>query len=264
MQNLAGKVAIVTGASKGMGRHFVHALVAEGMNVAALARPSAELDSLPGEFAGPCANRVIAVPCDVADPAAVNAAVAATVDRFGRLDVIVNNAAVFSPFPFADGSDAVIRGQVEVNILGVAWLIRAAIPHLRATSGQIVTISSETVRLPYPMLALYAATKAAIETLSEGLRSELRSENIRVTVLRSGVVAGSSASKGWDPVIAQRFFEKIVETGHAAFGGEAATPESMAEALVALLALPPDVSVDLIELRAAREGMPEGAKAVAK
>lgn len=263
MPGLSGKVAIVTGASKGMGRHFVRALVAAGMSVGALARPSAALANLPGEFAGPDAGKVLAIPCDVTDPDAVNAAVAQTVERFGRLDVVVNNAAIFIPFPFGEGSDDLIRRHVEVNILGVAWLIRAAIPHLKATSGQIVTISSESVRLPYPMLALYAGTKAAIETMSEGLRAELRSDNIRVTILRSGTVAGGSGGEAWDPVHTERFFRKIVETGHASFSGESATPESMAEALVAVLALPPDVSVDLVELRAAREGMPEGAKAVA-
>jgi len=131
---------------------------------------------------------------------------------------------------------------------------------LAIPQGQIVSISSESVEMPFPMLALYAATKAAVETLSEGLRAELRSDGIRVSVLRSGSVSGGSGGLAWSEETRQAFFKKIVETGHAAMSGTPATPESMASALVAILALPRDVSVDLIELRAAQAGLPEGAR----
>lgn len=256
MEQLAGKVVIVTGASKGMGRHFVAALIGAGARVACLARPSAELDSLAEDHG----DRVLTLPCDVTDSDAVTQAVDQAARHFGRIDVLVNNAAIYQPFAFETGSDAIIRSHVEVNVLGVAWPIRAAIPHLRATRGQIVSISSESVEMPFPMLALYAATKAAIETLSEGLRAELRSDGIRVSVLRSGSVSGGSGGQAWTEDARQAFFKKIVETGHAAMSGAPATPQSMASALVAILSLPPDVSVDLIELRAAQAGMPEGAR----
>jgi NAD(P)-dependent dehydrogenase (short-subunit alcohol dehydrogenase family) len=256
MGQLAGKVAIITGASKGMGRHFVAALVGAGARVACLARPSPELDSLASEHG----DQVLTVACDVTDSAAVTAAVAMVAEHFGRIDVLVNNAAIYHAFAFESGSDAIIRQHVEVNVLGVAWPIRAAIPHLRRTRGQIVSISSESVAMPFPMLALYAATKAAVETLSEGLRAELRSDGIRVSVLRSGSVSGGSGGQAWSEETRQAFFRKIVETGHASMSGAPATPESMASALVAILSLPPDVSVDLIELRAAQAGLPEGAR----
>ncbi|MCW1384775.1 SDR family NAD(P)-dependent oxidoreductase [Novosphingobium sp. KCTC 2891] len=258
MQQLEGKVALVTGASKGMGRQFVAALVEAGMQVVCLARPSPEFDTLTDEFG----SAVKSIACDVADPTAVTTALEQGVSAFGRLDVLVNNAAIYHPFAFEHGSDALIRQHVEVNVLGVAWAIRAAIPHLRRTRGQIVTISSESVRLPFPMLALYAATKAAVETLSEGLREELRSEGIRLTVLRSGSVSGSSGGDGWSDETRQAFFGKIVETGHAAMSGTPASPRSMAQGLVAVLALPHDVSVDLVELRAAEPGLPDGARQI--
>lgn len=259
MENLSGKVAIVTGASKGMGRHFVDALVDAGMQVAALARPSAELEALAARHGA----AVRAIACDVSSPAQAGAAVAEAAAHFGRLDVVVNNAAIYQPFAFESGSDEVIRAHVDVNILGVAWITRAAIPHLRATQGQIISISSESVRMPFPMLALYAATKAAVETLSEGLRDELRSDGIRVGVLRSGSVSGGSGGAAWSQEATQAFYAKILETGHAAMTGSPATPESMARALVATLSLPRDISVDLIEVRAAQAGLPEGAKQVA-
>lgn len=258
MQELAGKVALVTGASKGMGRHFVQALVEAGMRVACLARPSAELETLSAQLG----DAVLALPCDVSDPAQAAAAVAQAANQFGRIDVVVNNAALYHPFAFETGSDELIRAHVDLNVLGVAWIIRAAIPHLRATQGQIVTISSESVRLPFPMLALYAATKAAVETLSEGLREELRSDGIRVGVLRSGSVSGGSGGASWSDETKAAFYAKILSTGHAAMSGSPATPESMARALVAMLALPRDISIDLIEVRAAQEGLPDGAKTV--
>lgn len=256
MEQLAGKVAIVTGASKGMGRHFVAALIEAGMRVVALARPSAQLDALAAEHG----DQVLTIGCDVAAPDQVNAAIAQAAAKLGRIDLVVNNAAIFHPFAFADGSDEIIRRHVEVNLLGVSWLIRAAIPHLRATQGQIVSISSESVNLPFPMLALYAATKAAVETLSAGLRDELRSDGIRVCVLRSGSVSGGSGGDGWSDADKQAFYSKIVETGHAAMSGSPATPQSMAQALVAAVSLPRDISIDLIEVRAAQEGLPEGAR----
>jgi len=259
MQELAGKVAIVTGASKGMGRHFVDALVKSGARVACLARPSNALESLRSTYG----EAVLAIPCDVALPEAASAATDQTVEAFGRIDVLVNNAAIYHPFSFESGSDAIIRNHVDVNILGVAWMIRAAIPHLRKTRGQIVTISSESVRAPFPMLALYAATKAAIETLSEGLRAELREDGVRVSILRSGSVSGGAGASEWSQTTREAFFRKIVATGHAAMSGAPASPDSMARALVAVLTLPPDVSADLIEVRAAAEGVPEGARAAA-
>lgn len=258
MERLAGKVAVVTGASKGMGRHFVEALVKAGARVACLARPSDELNSLAADFG----DAVLALGCDVTSPVEVDAAVDDAISTFGRIDVVVANAAIYHPFAFEHGSDEIIRSHVDVNILGVSWLVRAAIPHLRATKGQIVVISSESVRMPFPMLALYAATKAAVETLCQGLRDELRDDDIRVTVLRSGSVKGGSGGKSWSPETIDAFYKKIVATGHASMTGEAATPQSMAASLLAVIGLPSDIGVDLIEVRAAQSGLPEGAKQV--
>lgn len=254
MTESGNKTAIVTGASKGMGRHFVAALVDAGWKVAALARPSDELRSLEAEFGG----RVAAIACDVSDPAQVGEAVANAVTRSGRLDLLVNNAAVFHPFMLEKASDAEIEQHIGINLTGIIWLIRAAIPHLRATRGQIVSISSESVINPFPMLTVYAATKAAVETLSMGLREELKADGIRVSVLRSGSVSGSTGNASWDADTTQAFYRKIVETGHAAMSGEPASPESMAKALLAIISLPPDVSANLVEVRAARAGMPAG------
>ena len=258
MEQLHGKVAIVTGASKGMGRHFVAALVEAGMRVACLARTSPQLESLADEFG----DAVIPIACDIRQAQEVSVAIDRAATELGRIDVLINNAAIFHPIAFEHGSDEIIRSHLEINVLGLSWTVRAAIPHLRATGGQIVNISSEIVRMPFPMLALYAASKAAVETLSEGLRAELRSEGIRVCVLRSGSVAGGSGGDSWTDETKRAFYTKIVETGHAAMSGSPASPESMAKALIGAISLPNDVSVSLIEVGAAQDGLPEGAKQI--
>ena len=254
MAILDGKVAIVTGASKGMGRHFVEALVDAGARVVALARASAELDTLGAQFGA----AVLPIACDVSQSAAVNAAVAETVAKFGRIDFVINNAAVFHPFLVEQGDDAMVRSHVALNVEGPIWLCRATIPHLRKTQGHIVNVSSESVRHPFPMLALYAATKAALEVFSEGLRDELRSDGIRVTILRSGAVDGTTGANHWSEETRVAFHTFITKSGHANFAGIPATPQSMAQALLCALTLPKDVNVDLFEVRSARAGSPVG------
>jgi len=253
MSVLNGKVVIVTGGSRGMGRRFVEALVANGAKVACLARASADLDGLAAEFGA----SVAAIACDVASSTEVNAAIAEAAKRFGKIDALVNNAAIFHPFAIEDATDDHVRQHIDINLTAIVWLTRAAIPHLKKTRGQIISISSESVRLPFPTLALYAATKAGVETLSAGLRDELRADGVRVSVLRSGSVAGGTGSRSWAPGAGAAFMERIKKSGHLAFTGEAASPQSMAQALLALLTLPADVNVDLMEARAAaaKEGL---------
>src|SRR3546814_13684248 len=106
--------------------------------------------------------------------------------------------------------------------------------------------------MPYPMLQLYAATKSTVDTLCQDLRDELLHDDSRVNHLRSGSVKGGSGGKAWSQETIDAFYKKIVATGHAAMTGESATPESMAASLLAVIGLPADIGVDLIEVRAAQ------------
>lgn len=251
-EQIRGKSIIITGGSKGMGRAFVERLVAAGANVACLARKSSELEAL---RARPEAN-LLALDCDVSRSEEVNAAVAATAGRFGGIDVLVNNAAVFFPFLLENAKNEDVERHIAINVLGPIWCIRAATPHLRKSRGQIISISSESVRNPFPYLSVYAASKGALEVLSAGMREELREAGIRVTVLRSGAVAGSSGgAASWDPVMAREFFTTIQRTGHAAMAGVPASQASMTDALCTLLSLPADVNIDLLEARGAAAGL---------
>ena len=247
MTALTDKVAVVTGASKGMGSHFVDALVASGARVACLARASSELDAVVARHG----DKVAGFACDVSRVTEVSAAINAAAAHFGSINILVNNAAIFHPFLLEEATPEQVERHIGVNLLGPIWCIRECIPYLRASKGQIVTISSESVRMPFPFLTIYAATKAAVETLSQGLRDELREHHIRVSILRSGSVAGGTGSADWDSKVAKRFFETIQRTGHAAFTGDPVQPQTMAATLIAILSLPRDVNIDMIEARSA-------------
>jgi len=243
---LAGRIAVVTGASRGLGGVFAEALTQAGARVAALARPSEALDALAADH-----PETMVVACDVREPDDVRRAFAAVVERLGPPDILVNNAALCLLHRIEEMTDADAEREVQTNLLGPLWCARAVIPHMRAAGrGDIVNISSESVRLPFPYLSLYAATKSGLETLSEGLRSEVRGDGIRVTVLRSGSVAGGEIARNWPEERRSAFFDAIQKSGHAAFAGHAISPETTARALVNVLALPAEANVDLIEVRA--------------
>src|SRR6266480_3438483 len=131
MGALDGKVAVVTGASRGIGAVIAAGLAAEGASVALLARDKDRLTAA-AEAIGELA---VAVPTDVSDPDSVRDAFAAVADRFGRLDVLVNNAAVAWPHTVEAAADEQLQAEVGTNLLGPLYAIRAAVPLLRATSG---------------------------------------------------------------------------------------------------------------------------------
>lgn len=253
---LEGRTVLVTGASKGLGRALARRLIDEGANCICLARPSEELAALQASQE----ERLLALACDVTDSEAVNLAFETAIGRFGRLDALINNAAVYYPFLLEKAADADVLSHFMTNVLAPAWCIRAAIPHLRKSRGQIISVSSESVRNPFPFLSVYAASKGALEILSAALREELREDGIRVTLLRSGAIASSAAPRPGEgfnrnPEITQAFYDTIIRSGHAAMAGTPASAEAMCDTMIALLTLPDDVNIDLIEARGAGGGL---------
>ncbi len=247
---LSGKVAIVSGASRGLGRAMAQALIEAGAKVALVARPSTDLNeaatALGSEFA-------LAVPTDIRAPGAARDVIAKTYGQFGRLDILVNNAATFSLRKLHELSEDEVRREVETNFVAPINLMREAIPVLRkGDGGDIVNVSSESVRNPFPYLALYGATKAALEALSVALREEVRSENIRVTILRSGHFEEGTIGRDGDAEHAAAFTEAATKSGHLAFSGLGYKALSGGRALIDLLSMPRDATVDLLELRSTR------------
>lgn len=246
-RGLEGKVAIVTGGSKGMGRAFAEVLAGEGARVVLLARASDALD----EAAAQLGNAALPIACDVSDAASVRAAIDQAAAHFGRIDILVNNAAITTLLKVETATPAEIEREYAVNLLGPVYATSAAIPHLRAGGGgDIVFVSSESIRMPYPYLTLYASTKSGLEGLAAGLRSELREQGTRVTVLRSGAVAsGGNLGAEWPADRRDDFFATAMKMGHVHFTGTPALPQSMAQALLAIVSLPRDVNLDLVEAR---------------
>jgi len=234
----------ITGASRGLGRRMAQDLIEAGAKVALLARPSDDLR----DAAAALGERALAVPVDVTSLASVEAAINQAAEGLGGLDALVNNAALYHPLKVDVSPAELIERHVTTNLLGAIWCVRAALPHLRAAGGgDIVNVSSVAARTPRKFLAVYGATKAGLETLSLGLRVELKGEPIRITVLRIGSMAGGTGGGGWDADLRAEFVEAIQASGGPT--GVPVSPGALSQILLNVLSLPPEVNVDLVDAR---------------
>ena len=193
---MAGKVWFITGTSKGFGRVWAEAALARGDRVAATARDVKTLAPLVARYA----DRIAAIALDVTDKAAVDAAIAATHERFGRLDVLINNAGYGLFGTIEEVSESEARAQIETNLFGALWVTQAALPIMRAQgSGHIIQISSIGGVNAFPTVGLYHASKWALEAFSQSLAAEVKSFGIKVTIVEPGGFAtdwgGSSAQR---------------------------------------------------------------------
>jgi len=180
MESLAGKVALVTGASRGIGAAVARTLAVQGVGLGLASRSGDDL-GLPD---------VVAQPADVRDPAALRSIVAATVARFGRLDILVVNAGVGAYGPFLDLPAEDLEEMIDVNVKGALYAVRAALPELlKSDAADIVTIASEAGRRGLPYEATYCASKFAQVGLTRALDHELRERGIRCTSVCPGGVA---------------------------------------------------------------------------
>ena len=183
---LAGKVAIVTGAARGIGLAIAREFVREGAHVALA-------DTLADEARAQAAalgSAALGVPTDVGDAGQVRRLIAATVERFGRLDVMVNNAAVQAEIPFLDLTEAEFDRVVRVNLKGTFLCSQAAGRHMvdTGTRGSIVNLTSVNAVVAHPVLVHYAATKGGINMLTKGMAVALAPHGIRVNAIGPGTV----------------------------------------------------------------------------
>jgi NAD(P)-dependent dehydrogenase (short-subunit alcohol dehydrogenase family) len=202
---VTNQVCIVTGGTRGIGFAIAEALLARGNSVGItgttstnVERAAARLASLAG-----ATDRVLPLVCDVRDAGAVDSAFSSTAERFGGIDVLINNAGVGVGAPIAELSHEEWNRILGINLTGVFHCCKAAIPHLRRRSGGwIISISSLASQNPFAGAAAYAASKAALNAFSEALMQELRHENIRVSCILPGSVAtefsGRSSASGGD------------------------------------------------------------------
>ncbi|MET8040223.1 SDR family oxidoreductase [Micromonospora sp. NPDC005215] len=172
----------ITGASRGLGRAFADAALDRGDRVVAAARTVTRDD-----FDGRHGDRLLALTLDVTDRAAVFAAVAAAVEHFGQLDIVVNNAGTLSMGMVEEFTESQARAQFEVNLFGALWVSQAVLPHLRAQrSGHIVQVSSIAALGGFPSTGMYSASKFALEGMSEALAMEAAAFDIKLSIVQPG------------------------------------------------------------------------------
>jgi NAD(P)-dependent dehydrogenase (short-subunit alcohol dehydrogenase family) len=187
MSQMIEKVVLITGASQGIGAECARVFAAAGARVALLARNQAAIENLAAEI-GPNA---VAIRCDVSDYSDVQAAVAATLDQFGRLDVVINNAGVIEPISHLATSDADAWGRaIDINLKGVFHVLRAALPVMQAAGGgTVLAVSSGAAHGPVEAWSAYCASKAGAAMLTACVDKEARDLGIRAMALSPGTVA---------------------------------------------------------------------------
>ncbi len=239
---IRGKVAIVTGASSGIGYATCLALSKAGARVAAGARRTDRLGSLESEVTKN-GGEILTQRLDVTKKAECDSFVDAVIKRWGTVDILVNNAGLMPLSFFKSMKVDEWDKMIDVNIKGVLYCTAATVPHmLSKKSGHIVNISSVAGRIVFPAGSVYCATKHAITAFSEGLRLELSQRaNIRVTCIEPGVVATELTN-----TITDKSLEKFVE---ATKQMEALRAEDIANAILFAVESPDHVNVNEILVR---------------
>ena len=242
--NIEGKVVVITGASGGLGAATARHLSALGATVVLGARRIERIQDLARELAGN-EGKALAVQTDVTRSAQVQALVNAAIDRYGRIDVMINNADIMPHSPLdrlrIDDWDRTI----DVNIKGVLYGIAAALPPMqRQKSGHFINVSSVAGHKVRPSSAVYAATKHAVLAISEGLRLEVKPYNIRTTVISPGAIDTDLPDSITEPDIAASV-RKIYEIAIPA--------ESFARAVAFAIGQPDDIDVNEILFRPTRQ-----------
>lgn len=185
---LHGKVALVTGASSGIGEATAEALAAEGATVAIAARRTDRLAALADRLATR-GTKVLTIELDVTDEDACQAAVAQTVDQFGAVDVLINNAGLMLLGKIEDADTTDWTRMINTNVLGLMFMTHAALPHLLASRGTVVNISSVAGRTARLGSGVYNASKWAVGAFTESLRQEVTSRGVRAVLIEPGMVA---------------------------------------------------------------------------
>jgi NADP-dependent 3-hydroxy acid dehydrogenase YdfG len=237
-ESFDGKVVLITGASSGIGEATAVALSKAGARVAVGARRADRLADLAGRGPG----EMLTLDLDVTDEESCRAAVAATVGRFGRLDVLVNNAGVMLSGPILGADTAEWTRMVETNLLGSLYMAHAALPHLLESKGVLVQISSTSGRTASAGGGVYAATKFGVNAFCEALRKEVTAQGVRVVLIEPGLVATELAGHITHPGThaAARDLMSSIRT---------LRPEDVAEAVLYAAGQPGHVAVNEILLR---------------
>ncbi|WP_246987002.1 SDR family oxidoreductase [Halorientalis marina] len=219
-RSIDGQTAIVTGASAGIGRATVHALAREGARVVLAARREERLDEIAETVAAEYDAETHVVPTNVRDEDAVATLVEATVSEFDGLDLVVNNAGLARGADVEHMTTEEYRTMMEVNVDGMFFVTREAIPHLRESEGNLVFIGSFAGKFPRPFNPVYAASKWWTRGFAKSVSAQVGTEDVGVTVVNP-----SEVRTEFGGVYGETFAERFDE-------GEVTEPEEIAEAVV--------------------------------
>jgi NADP-dependent 3-hydroxy acid dehydrogenase YdfG len=236
---LAGRTAVVTGASSGIGAATARALAGEGARLALGARRIERLEELVAQLPGE-AHEIAAL--DVTDGGSCREFVSTMAGRFGRLDVVVNNAGLaLGRTSFADGDDEDDRVMLETNVLGLVRMTRLCLPHMEDGRGHIVNLGSWAGREAYPQGGMYVGSKYAVRALTYVLRKELVGR-IRVSTIDPGMVGDTEFSD-------VRFRGDEEKKAGVYRGVDYLTPADVADCILWVVTRPPHMNVDEIVLK---------------
>src|SRR5436309_3824882 len=243
--NIKGKVVVITGASSGLGEAAARVLSAEGASVVLGARRSERLKSLADEL-NRNGGKALAIATDVIHRDQVKRLVDAAVQKFGRVDVMINNAGIMPRAPLERLTIDDWARTIDVHIKGVLYGVAAALPHMKKQkSGHMIFVSSVAGHKIGPDFAVYAATKHAVRAIAEGFRQEVKPYNIRTTIISPGAVATELPDSVTEPDIAAKI---------RTYYDEIAIPaESFANAVVFAMSQPDEVDVNEILFRPTRQ-----------
>jgi NADP-dependent 3-hydroxy acid dehydrogenase YdfG len=242
---IEGKVIVITGASSGLGAAAARLLADEGGKLVLGARRVERIDSLARELAGKNGGAVLAVQTDVTHADQVRHLVDEAVAKFGRIDVMLNNAGLMPLSPLDRYKLDEWTAMIDVNIKGVLYGIAAALPHMqRQKSGHIINVASVAGHTWFPNGTVYCATKFAVRALSEGLRQEVKPYDIRTTIISPGAVVSELV----DSISEQDLLAEIREASSIAIPAD-----SFARMVAFAISQPDDVDVNEILFRPTRQ-----------
>ncbi len=239
-----GKVIVITGAGVGLGRALARRFAKDGETVIALGRTFSKVQALADELGAPH----FAVECDVQSPDSIRAAFAEIAKRHPKIDVLINNAAIYEPFFVKNATDEQVLSSVHTNLSGPIFTCRAAIP-MMDRGGYIINVTSESVALEFPLLSLYMATKAGLERFTQSLARELEPDGIRVSIVRAGpMYEEGKTNPHWDPEVAMQFYQLSKEAGIDMMKKPISMVGSVTNVFRSLLDLPADVRLNIVTL----------------
>ena len=239
--NIQGKVVVITGASSGLGEATAKLLSVQGAIVVLAARRTERIDKLAADIKEK-GGKALAITTDVTDVEQVRKLVDKTVNEFGRIDVMINNAGLMQQSPLDSGKIEEWNNMIDLNIKGVLYGISAVLPIMqKQKSGHIINVSSVAGHKVTPAGSVYCATKFAVLAISEGLRQEVKPYNLRTTVISPGAV---------DTELPGHITHEASAKGIQGFYKQTAVPaDSFARAVAFAISQPEDIDINEIFYR---------------